>query len=176
MERIHQQITGNNNIQVSGNYITTNKITNKTVVPHNSDLHISDAQAKEIKDKVYKIAESRAGERKFNSAPPYGLAYKDLYDKFKITSYKLLQKDEFDDAMKWLDKQIAIYRPKLKNVDEQQWRKDMYKSIFARSRQLGINIYEFASDVLELKKPLESLSELSDLRLKKLYSKVFSKR
>jgi len=37
----------------------------------------------------------------------------------------------------------------------------MYKSIFAKARQFNIDIYECATEVLELKKPIDSLKELS---------------
>ena len=170
-----QKIIGNNNIQVGGDYVSTNKLIKKTEVIHNPEEHITDAQAKEIRDKVYKIAESRLGENRFKT-PPYGLIYSSLYNQFKITSYKLLPKTKYEEAIKWLDKQIAIYRPKLKRVDNEQYRKDMYKAINARANQLGINIHEFAVEALALKKSITSLKELSDTRLKKLYSKLFSKR
>lgn len=171
---INQDINGNNNIQVAGDYIKTEKIVRTTQVVHNPDEHITDAQAKEVRDKIMKLAEEMSGDKKY-SPSPYKAAYKALYNKYKITKYTLLPKDKYEDAMKWLDKQIAIYRPKLKNVDREQYRKDMYKSIHARANQLHIDIHEFAETALELKKPISSLKELSDTRLKKLYSKLFSK-
>lgn len=174
IENLSQDINGNNNIQVAGDYIKTEKIVRTTQVIHNPDEHITDSQAKEIRDKVIKIAEERAGEKRYSSAP-YGIVYKALHDRFKITKYTLLPKDKYEEAIKWLDKQIAIYRPKLKNVDPEQYRKDMYKSIHARANQLGIDIHEFAITALELKKPISSLKELSDTRLKKVYTKLFSK-
>lgn len=171
---INQDINGNNNIQIAGDFIKTEKIVRKTLVIHDSDEHITDSQAKEIRDRVKKIAEERAGERKYSS-PPYGAVYLTLYNRYKITKYTLLPKDKYEDAIKWLDKQIAIYRPKLKYVNPEQYRKDMYKSIHARANQLDINIHEFATNVLALKKPLSSLKELSDTRLKTIYTKLFSK-
>lgn len=171
---INQDINGNNNIQVAGDYIRTEKIVRTTQVIHNPDEHITDAQAKEIRDKVQKIAEEKAGEKKYSS-PPYGAVYNTLYNRYNITKYTLLPKDKYEDAIKWLDKQIAIYRPKLKNVDPEQYRKEMYKSIHARANQLHIDIHEFAETALGLKKPISSLKELSDTRLKKLYNKLFSK-
>lgn len=171
---IKQEIKGNNNTQVAGDLIKTEKVIKKTEVVYNSDLHITDAQALEIKDKVTKIAQSRAGETKFKNKPPFGLVYGEFYKRFKITSYKLLQIEHFDDACKWLDKQIAINRKSLKNVDEEQFRKDLYKSINARANQKGINIYDFAETALSLKKPIISLKELSNTRLQKLYTKLYS--
>lgn len=175
MNDVHQQINGNNNTQVAGDYISTNKIVHKTEVLHDPDLHVTDEQAKTLRDKVYKITEARFGEKRFNK-PPYGVVYNSLYDRYKITSYKLLPREKFDDAIKWLDKQIAIYRPKLRNIDVDQYRKDMYKAINARANQLGINVHEFATQALELKDPVVSLKSLSNNRLKDLHKKLFSKR
>ncbi|MDR3287180.1 MAG: hypothetical protein LBT27_07040 [Prevotellaceae bacterium] len=170
MKKINQEIVGSNNIQVAGNYITTNKVIKKTEVVHDVDIYITDAQAKEIRDRVHKIAESRSNESKYS----YPQAFKALYDRYKITKYTLLPKEKYNDAIKWLDKQIAIYRPKLKKVDNEQYRKDMYKSLNARAHQLDINIYDFANEKLKIKNPIKSLKELSDTRLKKLYEKLFS--
>jgi hypothetical protein len=175
MSDINQKIEGNNNIQVGGDFIKTEKITRKIEVYHDPDIHITPSQAKEIKDRIEKIAKSRFVYGK-SPSQEYKNAYISLYNKFKIPKYTLLYKNQYDDAIKWLDKQIAINRPKLKNVDSDQWRKDMYKTINARATQLGINIHEFATDALELKKPISSLKELSDTRLKKLYNKVFNKK
>jgi hypothetical protein len=168
-----QKIKGNSNIQVAGDYITTNKIVNKTEAVPNANIHITEAQAFEINERVSKIVKSLSGEKRFDK-PPYGIVYNSLYKRYKINSYRFLPKEDFDDAIKWLDRQIAIYRPKLKNVDPEQFRKDMYKSINARANQLSINIYDFAYRALELKKPIVSLKELSDTRLKKLYAKLYS--
>jgi hypothetical protein len=167
---IENVIVGNNNIRVYGNYINTDRISQNTKVMHDPDKHITNAQAKEIRDRVQKIAESRSRESKYS----FPRAYIALHNRYNITSYELLSKDQYEDAIKWLDKQIAIYRPKLKKVDNEQYRKDMYKSIHARANQLNVNIHEFASSALELKNPISSLTELSDTRLKKLYRKLYS--
>ena len=176
-KEIKQKISGNNNIQIAGDLsIKIERIIQKSEVVYDQDEHITDAQAVEIKNRVTKIAQSRAGETKFNNKPPFGLVYATLYEKYKITKYTLLKKDQYEDAIKWLDKQIAIYRPKLKNIDEEQYRKDMFKSLNTRANQLGINIYEYAEWVLSLKTPITSLKELSNTRLEKLKSRLFSVR
>ena len=158
MKKINQKINGNNNIQVAGDLVKTEKILKTTKVIYNPDEYITNAQALEVRNRVQKIAQSLSST-----------------DKYSYSS-ALLPRDKYDEAIKWLDKQIAMARPKLKNVDVEQFRKDMYKSINARANQLGINIHEFATETLELKKPLTSLKELSDTRLKKLYAKLFNKR
>ncbi len=173
MKKQISTINGNNNVQViGGNYIVTEKVIEKTEVKHDAELHISDAQAYEIQSRVKKIAESLSG----SSQNSYAASYVAFNKKFKLTSYKLLPKDKFNEAIKWLDKQIAINRPKLQKVDKEQYRKDMYRSLNARANQLKIDIHKFANTELNLKKPISSLKELSDTRLRKLYEKLFSIR
>jgi len=168
MGYMKQSITGNNNIQVGGD-IKTEKIIHRTEVVYDKDIHISAEQALDIRDHIQKLASELSGNRN-----GFSLAYNSFYRHFKITSYKTLPKEQFDEAIEWLNKQIAINRNKLKKNNPEQWRKDMYKSIHARANQLGIDIHNLANDVFHPKKQIISLSELSDLRLKKLYQVVFS--
>ncbi len=178
---IKQTVEGNKNIQIginNGDIITTQRIIKKTEVIHDKGLHISDSQAKQIKDKVTELAEitsvKKEDKRKF-FASEYGA----LYNRFNITSYKLLPIDKFEEAMMFLQKRIAQNRPKLRTANNTKYRNDLYKSIYTRSRQIGMeksDLLVFAEHVLELKKPITSLKELSDTRLKRLYQKVFNKR
>ena len=169
METIKQSIIGNNNIQVGGD-IKTERIIHKIEVVYDNDVHISSEQALEIRDHIQKLASELSGNRN-----GFSLAYNTFYKHFKITSYKTLPKERFNEAIEWLNQQIAINRNKLKKNNPEQWRKDMYKSIHARANQLGIDIHGLANEVFKPKKQILSLSDLSDLRLKKLYQVVFSK-
>ncbi len=175
MKKINQKIVGNGNIQISGDFIKTEKIIKKTEVIYDSEYYISDSQAKEIRDRIQKIALEMSGDKKIKVSP-YQAAYKSLYNKFNITKYSLLPKVLYEDAIKWLDKQIAINRPKMKNVDSDQFRKDYYKSIHTKARQDNIKIHDFAFEYLNLKHPIESLTELSDADLIKLYNRLFNKK
>ncbi len=168
MKKTKQTIMGNNNVQVAGDYITTQKIVRRVEVQHDPNLYITDEQAHRIKELVLDLA-------KDNPKISYQGAYSMLYRRFKITKYSLLPRNKYEEATKWLRKQIAIYRPALRKTNNEKYRNDMYKAIHARSRQLNINIHEYATTVLETKTPVKSLKELSDTRLKKLYTKLFSK-
>lgn len=168
MESLKQSIIGNNNIQVGGD-IRTERIIHKTEVVYDKNLHISSEQALDIRDHIQKLASELSDNRN-----GFSLAYNTFYKHFKITSYKTLPKEQFDEAIEWLNQQIAINRNKLKKINPEQWRKDMYKSIHARANELGIDIHSFANDVINPKSQISSLTELSDLRLKKLYQALFS--
>lgn len=165
-----QEIDGNNNIQVLGN---NNKITvyhrkpsiKKVITPPPGS--ISSEKSKVIKDLV-----STLGERLPNK---YQGAYNMLYNKFKITTYKELPDSEFENAVRWLSSMIAAYRKKLKKTDPISYRKELYRAIHAKSRELSLtDIHLFAEEKLNLKKPIYSLTELSDSRLQKLHDILFS--
>lgn len=178
MEKNKQQIEGNNNVQIGvnhGDIIQTNKLIRKTEVIYDDNVYISDAQAVEIRNRIQKLAEERAGENKYSS-PPYKSVYSQLYRKYKITKYTLLPKAKYEDAIKWLDRQIAIYRPKLKNINPEQYRKEMYKSIHARANKLEIKdrLYQIINEILKPKNPISSLKQLSDTQLNIVYKKIFS--
>ena len=181
MKENKQEIKGSNNIQIGinhGDIIHTERVIRKTEVVHDSSLYISDAQAKEIRDRVKKLAEEMSGDKKYASSP-YAKAYNLLYNRYKITKYTLLPKELYEDAIKWLDKQIAIYRPKLKNVDNEQYRKDMYKSIHSKATELQLShdeLYLFINDLLQPRNLISSITELSNTRLKKVYDKLFTMR
>lgn len=167
MEKTQQTIIGNNNIQVAGD-VKTDRIIYKTEVVYDKDLYITDEQAKNIRDFIVKIAQEKS------SPNNYASAYNSFYNKFGVTKYTILPKEKYEEAIEWLKKQIAMNRNGLRKKDPEQWRKDMYKSIHTRANELKIDIHSYATKVLQLKEPNNSLTELSDTRLKKLYEKLYS--
>ena len=105
--------------------------------------------------------------------------YGKLYKKFGITKYSLLPKDKFEEAMTWLQKEIAASRKVLKESDPEEWRKAHYRAINARGRQMGMDkeaLLIYASQILSLSNPLFSLKYLNDDLLKKLYNYMFRKK
>lgn len=179
MKKINQKIDGNNNIQVAGDYIKTEKIKRLTEVIHDANEHISDAQALEIRNKITEIVNMVASE-KTPKTKLFPQEYSAFYKAFGITKYTLVPKDKFDEAIKWLQKRIAYYgKPKLRQNNNEEWRKLQYKSINAKAGNLGWTkdqLLEFSQIALDLKTSITSLKELSDTRLKKLYTKIFSKK
>lgn len=180
--KIKQELEGNNNVQVGVNYgkiVQAKKIIKKIEVVHDADVHISDAEAKQLKDKVDEIVELRSKVEGKDKSYCYKRVYNELYNHFNIPSYKLLPKNQFDEAIKWFDKQkVYRYRPKLRNVDNNEYRKQLYKSIHAKANQLkwgNEELYNFINDFLLPKVRITSLTEMSDTRLKKIYNKLFSK-
>lgn len=186
MENNHQKIKGNNNIQIggdiNGNIIKTNKIVHKTEVIHKDEEHISTQQQYEISVLMKELATALSSDGKNTYGQVVASNWAKFYKAFSIPSYKVLPKADFQNAVKWFKKEIAIYAmPKLRRGSENNksvFRNKRYKAINARATQLGMTREErlaFATCALELKSPLNSLTELSDTRLNKLYKKIMSK-
>ncbi|MDY3529054.1 ORF6C domain-containing protein [Riemerella anatipestifer] len=182
MDNIEQNSTGNNNLQVgvnNGQIIKTERIIRKIEIIHDKTDCITPVQALEIRTKVTEIGSALALNKKITNQKAYGSVYSTLYKKFGIHKYDLLPKDKFDEALKWLQKEYAIYAmPVLRKEDEETWRKNKYTSINTKYRQLGMTkeeFYIFANEVLGLKKPFSSITELSKTSLEKLYKKIWAK-
>ncbi len=167
-----------------GRIINTEKIQNITEVLYDKDTHITDEQAKSIKDKVDEIVNINDQARKFENSSSkgkfYALTWGRIKNRYGITKYTLLKKDDFNDCMKWLQSQIASkHRPILRRHKNSAWKTSMYSSIYAKSRSdWNMDkeaLYDFAYQKLVLKKPISSLKDLSDVNLKKLYHFLFSK-
>ncbi|MDQ6482508.1 RNA-binding domain-containing protein [Dyadobacter sp. LHD-138] len=185
--RIKQHARGKNIQQIGQNFgkiITTKKIQHVTEVVYDKDAHITDQQAKLIKDKVDEIVEIYESAGKFKDSATkgkfYATTWSGIKNRFSVTKYTLLQKHQFDECMQWLQSQIAAkHRPVLRKHNNPVWKRDMYASIYAKSRNDWNmdkdDLYEFASSRLKLKNPISSLKDLSDVNLKKLYGLLFSK-
>lgn len=180
MKEIEQKATGNNNIQVAqGNVIQTKQVKLVTEVLHDATTHISDAEALEIREKITDIVNMVASNGG-NKPTLFKKEYSAFYKQFRITKYTLLPKNEFDNAILWLNKRIAYYGKKnLRHGDSTQWRKKQYTAIYARLKQLGMDksdLLVFAENKLELKQPLSSIKDLSDTRLQKLYNFIMRQK
>lgn len=184
--KVSQKSKGNHNLQVAinkGTIIKTDKIIKKNEVVTNPEIHISQEQAKKIKETVNSIVEIYEQAGKFKNRMDKGKCFAQtwtsLYNRFGFTSYHLLPKEKYEEALNWLQKQIAHeHRPKLRRSNNPQWKKDMYGAIYAKAQnELGLDklgLYNFAFDKLKLKDSITSLKDLSDTRLKKLYNLIFS--
>ncbi len=183
---ISQHAKGKSVQQIGQNYgkiINTEKIQNITKVLYDEDSHITDQQAKSIKDKVDEIVSiyDQAGKFKTSDSKGkfYATTWSGIKNRYGITKYTLLKKEDFEDCMKWLQTQIASkHRPVLRKHNNPAWKTSMYSSIYAKSRSdWNLDkeaIYKFAYDKLNLKSPINSLKDLSDINLKKLYTLLFS--
>lgn len=132
------------------------------------DRHISPEMAKKIKDRVASLVdiEVTAGSVVQRS---YAKWYGALKNRFNVPSYKLIPHHLGQDALDWLAQQSAIARPKLRRADNQKWRNEHYKTIWTKSKIMGMSKADVYHIVHErIGKKINSLKRLGERDLKKL--------
>lgn len=166
------QIINPANIEINQN---TTKVIKNVVQP--TGEHINEEQAFIIKRLIDEIVEIQyTGSRaRFPKSKYYPEWWKKLCNRFRITSYKLIPREKFEEAESWLHQQVAILRPKLRRTDKNEWRNQHYKAIYTKANSLNLTkeeLYQLAFDKLLLKNYISSLKDLKDSELKKFYDKI----
>jgi hypothetical protein len=172
----NQSIVGNGNFQIGGDitiHVNEKKITRPIIQP--GSQNISEKQAFEIKQLVDTFVELAAeANPDVDKAKLYQQWWTPLKKKFTVTSYKMIPVERFEEVVSWLRQQKAIkVMPKLRRPSNDTWRKERYKAIWSRSKELGFekqDTYNLVSQ--RLGKSVSSLTELGERDLDKLYHAI----
>lgn len=172
---IRQTIQGDKNIQIGGDFVINKREVIKNIIKPGIQ-HIIEEQAYKIKQLIDQLSEMdvKTGRRDSHSK-----WYSKLYKRFKVTSYKTIPLEIYEEVVTWLHQQIAQERKKLRRANNTEWGKQHYTAIYARAKKLGLEkeqIYEIAQLKLCLKKPITSLKELGERNLKRLYNIIMQKK
>ena len=98
-----------------------------------------------------------------------------LKNRFKVESYRKLTVAQGKAAIKWLRQELGRKTPSLRRTNNPEWRKRIYAGIWAAARELGWDhdqVHSFANAELDLRKPIESLTELGEQKLDLLRDKL----
>lgn len=94
---------------------------------------------------------------------------------FAVPSYLEIPVSKGEHALDWLSQQRVIRRPRIRRANNDMWRAEHYRGIWARSKELGMSradVYQLVHE--KLGKTVVSLKNLGERDLKKLYSIIFS--
>lgn len=166
-------VRGNrNNVHVAGrDIITTAKhVRRNEITP--DERHITGEQKAQLRKVNNELALRLAGE---DGRPDYGAGYVALEKHFGVSSYLLIPREKFDEALSLLKQRRAMNRSKLRRRDPTAYSRDFYRAIYARANELGWErpqVYEFAFKNLSLKKPIASLKALGANQLKALAESI----
>jgi len=168
-----QSVSGHNNV-VAGRDVNINKreVTRLSVTP--GPEHITEEQAKRLKDLLDKAAkiEIAAGS---DPRKTYAKWWSELTNRYQVTSYRLIPRALGDEAIKWLQQRAAMLRPKLRRSNPSAWRREHYTTIWARARELGMSKGEVYSLVKHrLNVQVVSLKQLGEHNLRHLYNIMMS--
>lgn len=166
-----KKIKGDNNVVIEGDKNTVMqspvfninpKVINKLDKPSNS---ITEEDAHKIKGLIDEIVK--------NTKLPYPAVWKKFKNHVKVTEYKALPKEKYQEAIVYLTKWRAATTKNLKASDTITYRKNRYAAIYARLKNLGITKEQFAVS-LEKKYSVTSLKELSINDLEQVYISVMN--
>jgi|ERR1043166_1277956 hypothetical protein len=108
-------------------------------------------------------------------SPSYGEWQQRLKNRYKVASYRKLTVEQGEEAIQWLNQELGRKIPSLRRSNNDEWRRRIYKGIWAAARELGLEkpqVYQFALEQLKLKKPISSLKELGEQNLESLRDKL----
>jgi len=161
-------------IKAEGPFVFTEKHTTRNVIQPGPE-HVTDEQAAQIKAMVDDLAEIDV---KAGRPDSHGGWYKRLYRKFPCrNSYHLIRREDFPAVMQYLRVEAAKARPRLRRTDNAEWRNRLYRSIWAKARELGLSrdqVHDLATRRLDLIRPLRSLTELGEQNLERFYRMILA--
>lgn len=169
------KIVGNGNVQACGDInINARKITRNIIKP--GPEHITEKQAYKLRELVKKAVEieSKAGGEQSRL---FRLWWSRIYKRFEVTSYKLIPSIRGEEAISYMQQEVAKLRPKLRRTDNEAWRNDLYAAIWSRTKELKHNkswVYQFFEK--KTGKKIESLTQLGERDLKKLHTLIMSQK
>ncbi|MCI6988722.1 MAG: ORF6C domain-containing protein [Campylobacter sp.] len=172
-------IKGNSNTIISGdnNTITQNInpiIKKPPIIIAPDERHITNEQQFKIKSKIDDIVKKDI-EKGVEAKKAYPRIWNMFKRKFKLTSYKELEKEKFDEAMQYLNKINSMKLSQIRRTNNPSWRKELYKSIYSKANELGLSKYDLYNLVYEkYNKKIKSLKDLGEQNLVKLKSYLFS--
>jgi len=171
------KVEGNNTQIAGGDIVNYNappkQVTSRPFKP--GPEHITAAQAQKIRDLIHKAAERTAGSDTGRIGHEIQSWWGRLKKRYEVSTYREIPAELGNHAIKWLQQQIAMNRPKLRRSNNQDWRKEHYSAIWAKSREKGISkgeVYALVAD--RLGKQVTSLTKLGERDLKKLYHIIMS--
>ncbi len=167
------RVNGHRNVvQVAGrDLIRMEKfIRRNTITPDERHLTV------EQRDRLRKVAGELAGRLAGDDGETnFAAVHRMLQRRFQVTSYLLIPRSRYDEALSFLRQHRAINRSRLRHRNPLAYQNDFYRAMFAGARELGWDreqVYQFATEKLVLKRPLASLKDLGPIQLKSLAAAV----
>lgn len=159
----------NNRVQVAGRDLVVHaaKHVQRNVItpePH----HLNAGERERLRVLIGEVADRLAGD---DGEPKLSAVYRMLQRRFGVASYLQIPSDKFEEVVRFLKQQRAIFRGRLLRRNPAAYQSDFFRIVYTGACKLGWErqqVYEFAAKKLALKKPLTSLKQLGPLQLKSL--------
>ncbi len=163
------RVTGRGNtVEVAGRDIIKSERHVRRNIIQPDGRHLSAEQKARLKPVIDEVAYRLGGEDGTGNWPA---VYSMLERRFGVTSYLLIPREEGEAAIAFLKQQRAINRHRLRRRNPDAYASDLFRAIYAQSAKLGWDkpqLYAYAREKLNLKRPIGSLRLLGPIQLKSL--------
>ncbi|HVS52424.1 MAG TPA: hypothetical protein VHD62_08720 [Opitutaceae bacterium] len=156
------------NVQVvAGDFISTPRHVVRNVV-RPDESHLDAEQVGQIRALIADVADRMADGA---GTPNFAAVHRQLQRRFGVSSYLLIPRARFLEAVDFLKRQRALHRRSLRRRDPAAYDQDLFRAVSARARELGWDrdrLCQFATEHLRLRRALVSLRELGANQLRQL--------
>ena len=156
------------NVQVvAGDFISTPRHVVRNVV-RPDESHLDAEQVGQIRALIADVADRMADGA---GTPNFAAVHRQLQRRFGVSSYLLIPRAHFLEAVDFLKRQRALHRRSLRRRDPAAYDQDLFRAVSARARELGWDrdrLCHFATEHLRLRRALVSLRELGSNQLRQL--------
>jgi len=172
-ERVSVTVEGRSNqVNVAGRdlFVSRQLVRRNVITP--DDRHLAREQRARLLEVIHELAARLGGD---DGAPNLSAVHAMLQRRFDVSSYLLIPRERYPEALSFLRQQRAIHRGTLRRRNPAAFRQDLFRAIFSRGTELGWSrdqVYDFARERLELKQPVTSLKQLGAVQLQRLAEKL----
>ncbi|HVT94090.1 MAG TPA: ORF6C domain-containing protein [Bryobacteraceae bacterium] len=171
-EEGRQAVTVNgdgNRVQVAGRdfVVHASKHVHRSVITPD-ERHVTTEQRDRLREVIGEVATRLAVG---GAGPNYAAVHRMLQRRFNVASYALIEREQYDEALKFLKQHRAIFRSRLRRRDPVAYDRDFYRAIFSLAGELAWDrsaVYRFAEQKLGVKRTLTSLKQLGPNQLQAL--------
>ena len=159
-------------VQVSQNFYPRPP-TVKNVIERRPDS-VSREQEHQILQWIGDLAENTLGKPRDQA---YRLWHSRFKKKFTLAKYVELPAIQFAEAETWHRQQRAMQKEGLRRKEPEEWRKQKYAAIKAAMKKMGRDSETYYPEIaarLKMVKPFTSLTQLTGVNLKRVYTMVLS--
>lgn len=155
-------VTAGRDITYTAKHVTKNEFTP-------DERHITSEQAAKIKSLIDELVDMDVSAGK-DQGRSYGMWWKMFNNQFRITTYRELPRESFEEAALFLRQAKARNLPKIRRKDNELWRRKHYGTIFGIAKKgmgwTDDDVHQFAS--AKFKKRVTSLSDIGEQDLARL--------
>ncbi len=161
-----------NQVNVAGGDLTvTSRLVRRNVITPD-ERHLAREQRTRLRAAIHDLACRMA---RVDGPPNLGAVHTMLQRRFAVTSYLLIPRERYSEALEYLHRELVVRRSLLARRDPARLRLELFRAIYARAGELGWSreeLYRFAAERLGVPERVTSLKQFGADELRKLVDRM----